>query len=131
MNAPSEDLRDILAGTSSLALTFATNLFVSEMPSAPDNCVCVYDTGGFEPDSNFTYERPTVQIMVRGAKGAYFSAHEQAQEIRDVLTATINHTINGARYIAIWCQSDVLSLGFDNNHRPMLSVNFRMHRTTA
>lgn len=131
MNSPAFDIKDILAGTSSLALTFATDLFVSEMPDTPDQCVCVYDTGGFEPEANFNYERPTAQVMVRGAKGAYPTAFSLAQSIRDILHGTANYTINAARYIGIWCQSDILSLGYDKNHRPMLSVNFRIHRTEA
>lgn len=129
MQAPSVDIADILAATSSLALTFRTDLFVSEMPATPDECVCVYDTGGFEPEANFVYERPTVQVIIRGAKDAYVATHNLAQGIRDVLHALANYTINSARYIGIWCQSDIMSLGYDKNHRPMLSVNFRIHRT--
>lgn len=134
MNSPAVDISDILAATSSLALTFATDLFVSEMPDTsdtPDECVCVYDTGGFEPEAGFNYERPTVQVRVRGPKGDYETAHNLAQSIRDELHGLANHTINGARYIGIWCMSDIMSLGYDKNHRPMLSVNFRIHRTEA
>lgn len=112
-----------------MALTFGTDLFVSEMPETPDECVCVYDTGGYEPEANFNYERPTVQVRVRGSKGAYVAAYTLTQDIRDALHALANHTINSARYIGIWCESDILPLGYDNNHRPMLSVNFRIHRT--
>lgn len=131
MNSPAVDIKSILAATSSLALTFGTDLFVSEMPDTPDECVCVYDTGGYPPEANFNYERPTVQVRVRGSKGAYVAAHSLTQDVRDTLHALTNQTVNGARYIGIWCESDVLSLGYDNNHRPMLSVNFRIHRTEA
>ena len=131
MNSPAFDIKDILAATSSLALTFATDLFISEMPDIPDECVCVYDTGGYEPEANFVYERPTVQVLVRGSKGDYVTAHNLTQSIRDVLHGLANHTINAARYIGIWCESDIMSLGYDKNHRPMLSVNFRIHRTEA
>lgn len=131
MNSPAFDIKDILAATSSLALTFATDLFVSEIPDAPDECVCVFDTGGYEPEANFNYERPTVQVRVRGPKGDYVTAHNLAQAIRDTLHGLANHTINSARYIGIWCQSDIMSLGYDKNQRPMLSVNFRIHRTEA
>jgi len=131
MQAPSVDIKDILVATSSLALTFGADLFVSEMPEIPDECVCVYDTGGFEPEANFVYERPTVQVVVRGTKGDYVAAYNLIQSIRNTLHALANHTTNGARYIGIWCQSDIMSLGYDKNHRPMLSVNFRIHRTEA
>lgn len=131
MNPPSVDVKDILAATSTLALVFGTDLFVSEMPHSPDRCVCVYDTGGFEPEANFVYERPTVQVRVRGAKGQYVSAHSLAQAVRDTLHGLANYTTNGARYVGIWCESDILSLGYDDNHRPLLSINFRLHRSTA
>jgi len=131
MNAPSEDVKDILEATSSLGLTFATDLFVSEMPTEPDQCVCIYDTGGYDPEADYTYEKPTIQIRVRGAKGDYLVAHELAQSIRDTLNGEHDYTINGARYIGIWTVGDILFVGYDNNHRPLLTVNFRLHRTNA
>lgn len=131
MNPPSEDIKDILAAASALALTFATDLFVSEMPATPDLCVTIYDTGGFDPDVNFVYDRPTVQIRVRGDRGEYLVAHGLAQTIRDLLSGEHNYTINGARYIAIWAQGDIISVGYDDNHRPILTINFRLHRTNA
>lgn len=131
MNAPSEDVKDILEGTTSLALTFATDLFISEMPVEPDECVCVYDTGGDDPEADYVYKRPTVQIRVRGAKGSYLIAHTLAQSIQDTLNGDSNHTIDGTRYIAIWAVGDILFVGYDDNHRPLLTANFRLHRTNA
>ena len=131
MNAPSEDIKDILASTSSLALTYATDLFIGEMPTSPNQCVCVYDTGGQEPDVDRIYEKPTIQIRVRGERGAYRTTQELTQACRDVLHGTANYTINSARYIGIWCNSDVMFIGMDDNSRPLFTVNFRIHRTTA
>jgi len=131
MNPPSQDIKDIMVATSSLGLTFATDLFISEMPQTPDECVCVYDTGGDDPGTEFTYERPTLQVRVRGARGGYLNAHGLAQEIRDVLNGQHNYTINGARYIGIWAVGDIIFVGYDDNHRPELTVNFRLHRTNT
>ena len=131
MNPPSIDVKDILAATSSLALTFATDLFVSEMPTTPDACVCVYDSGGDDPEVEYTYERPHVQVRIRGDKGGYEVAHELARAIRDTLSGTANYTINAARYVGIWAVGDILSIGYDNNQRPLLTVNFRLHRTNT
>lgn len=131
MQPPSEDIKDYLEGISSLALTFATDLFISEMPTTPDNCVCIYDTGGYEPEANYTYQRPTIQVRVRGAKGEYLAAHEQAQAIRDELHGLHNETINSARYVGIWQEGDIISAGQDDNKRPNVTMNFRIHRTTA
>ena len=131
MNAPSEDIKDLLDADSTLGLAFRTNLFVGEMPVTPDECVCVYDTGGYPPEENFTYQRPTVQIRVRGSKGAYLAGHGLIQSVRDSLHARHNETINGCRFIAIWTESDVGFIAFDDNHRPLFSVNMRIHRADA
>ncbi|HDS00518.1 MAG TPA: hypothetical protein ENO22_05660 [candidate division Zixibacteria bacterium] len=131
MNAPSHDIKDILGADSSLGLVFRTNLFVSEMPASPDECVAIYDTGGSDPEENFVYKRPTIQVRIRGAKGKYRDAYALAKDIQDSLHVVANYTINSTRYIAIWAQGDILFLGYDDNHRPLLTVNFRMHRTNA
>ena len=131
MNAPSEDVKDLLEATSALGLTFADNLFVSEMPSTPDECVAVYDTGGEDPESRYTYERPTVQVRVRGDKGAYRSTYDLAQQIRDALHGLTNEETGGARYVGIWSVGDIMALGYDDNRRMVFSVNFRTHRTDA
>jgi len=131
MNPPSVDIKDILKSISALALTFTTDLFVSEMPHAPDDCVCVYDTGGENSEVDYVYERPTIQVRVRGAKGGYQDGHALAQSIRDELNGLANHTINAARYVGIWVEGDIIALGYDDNHRPLFTVNFRMHRTGA
>lgn len=131
MNPPSVDIKEILAAESSLALTYATDLFVSEMPDSPGACVAVYDTGGENPESNYIYQRPTVQVRVRGDRGGYVAAHTLAQDIRDTLHDSTGYEASGSRYVGIWCQGDVLFIGYDDKHRPLFSVNFRMHRTVT
>lgn len=128
MNAPSEDVKDILDGISSLALTFKTDLFTVEMPGTPDECVCIYDSGGFDPQPN-DLERPTVQIKVRGTKNGYSAAYSLAKSIRSELHEYANQTVNSTRYIQIYAQGDILYLGKDDNQRPLLSMNFRIDRT--
>ena len=130
MNPPSQDIKDYLEAQSSLGLTFATDLFVSEMPTIPDLCVTVYDSGGYDPQANYTYERPTIQVRVRGDRGGYIAAHSLTQSVRDVLHATAGGAINGTTYVGIWQEGDIMPLGYDTNHRPELSMNFRIHRTT-
>ena len=131
MNAPSLDIKDYLDGESSLGLAFGTDLFISEMPPVPDSCVCVYDTGGENPNPDYNYEKPTIQVRIRGAKGKYLDAYNLAQDIRDFLNGKHNEEINGARYIVILCEGDIFFVGYDDNHRPLLTVNFRLHRTNA
>jgi len=129
MNPASEDIKDLLAAESSLALTFATNLFIAKMPIDPDLCVSVNDTGGYDPEVDYVYDRPTVQIQVRGPKGDYIVGHELAQDIGETIHGVNNQTVNATRYIGIWREGDVIALGFDDNDRPLFSINFRIHRT--
>jgi hypothetical protein len=131
LNPPSEDIKDYLDGDSDLGLTFAVDLFISEMPASPDACVCVSDAPGMSPEVDFTYERPMVQVMVRGAKDGYRAAHMLAQTIRDKLNGLHDYEVNGARYIGVWAEGDLIPLGYDDNHRPQVAVNFRLHRTTG
>jgi hypothetical protein len=132
MNPPSVDIKDLLIANGTLGLTLGTNLFVSEIPETNALAVGVYDYPGEGPELEYTYERPNVQVQVRGGKvgGAYVAAHQMAQRIRDVLIAQRRPVINGARYILITCLSDVGFVGYDENHRPQLTVNFRIHRTS-
>lgn len=131
MNAPSEDVKDYLVGVSALALEFATNLFISEMMDEPDECTCIYDTGGTPAEPHITYERPTFQIRVRGVRGEYQDAYDLAQAIKIELNGVNNETIATSRYIGIWLNSDIIFVGYDEKHRPLFSINFRAHRTDA
>jgi hypothetical protein len=131
MNAPSVDIKTILEANSSLGLALGTNLFISEMPIEPNECAVIYDTGGYDPEADYNYERPTIQIRIRGNKGEYVDANTLAQDIRDELHGTVNETIDGARYVGIWCEGDVNFIAYDDNQRPEFSVNFRIHRTST
>lgn len=127
MNPTSEDIKDLLEDSSGVAgLVFGTNLFVGTMPTTPDSCVGLYDTGGPPPDemiSGLFY--PTFQVRVRGAVGGYKTAYELAQSIRDNLHQRTGEAINGVTYVHIFATTDVLYIGKDENDRPLFSVNFR------
>lgn len=56
------------------------------MPDQPKNVVVVRDTGGVEPDPNFTaykMQHKTFQILVRS--DTYTSARDMADTVRDLL----------------------------------------------
>lgn len=131
MNSPAVDISTILASVSSLGLTEATNLFINKMPNKPDICVAVMDSPGDAPLPTIErYERPSVQILVRGKKNTGFAnAYSTAENIKLQLHTYSNQTVGGTRYIGIWAETDILPLGNDDNDRPELSMNFRIHRT--
>ena len=132
MNSPSEDIKDILESSAvGLGLVFGTDLFVSRMPETPDQCVAVFDTGGEPPQPSFVYLKPTIQVRIRGAKTGYQTAYTLAESIRDALHDLTNETWNSTRYVGIWATSDIFFIGYDENDRPLFSVNFRIHRTST
>lgn len=130
MNAPSDDVKDLLEGAS-LGLVHAINLHTSKMPATPDACVSVHDSGGFDPEAGYDLKRPTVQVVVRGRKNGSREAWALADAIRDVLAAVHNTTLGGSRIVGIWAMGDVQEVGYDSNDRPLYSVNFRIQRGAA
>jgi hypothetical protein len=132
MNAPSQDIKDMLeSSVSGLNLTFATDLFISRMPESPDVCVALFDYSGLPPEPGYDYFYPSVQVRVRGNQGGYQAAWTVAESIRDFLRDIHDETWNSTKYVHIWCQGDILSLGQDENNRPIFSINFRIQRTTT
>lgn len=132
MNSPAEDISTILVLSSSVTgLTEGTDLFISREPSKPDVVVSIFDTGGGEPQSTAErYEFPTVQVRSRGtAITGYADAYAKLELIKLALHKFANQTIGGTKYIGIWASSDIIPLGYDDNNRPMFSLNFRIHRT--
>jgi hypothetical protein len=131
MNPPSQDIKDFLVAAG--VGTFGTDLFVSKEPAADADgnipTTTVYDTGGFDPEAQYVYDRPTVQVRVRGARGGYLAAYAKAQAARTALRTIFNETKNGTRYIGIWILGDIVALGDDEKGRPVLTLNIRIHRT--
>lgn len=125
-NPPSVDIKDIIVSVTSLV--FGTDIFISTMPGEPDNCVCLYDTGGFSQEQ-YGYEKPTIQIRVRNK--SYLNGYNQARDLKYLIsTGDYNNSdINGTRYILIKNSSDILYLGKDENNRFQFTINFQIHRS--
>ncbi len=129
MKPPSDDVRAILDGESVLGLALGTNLFVGEMPDTPNENVTVYDTGGTEdPNPNYTLEYPKVMIKVRGEKKGYMDSYDLLDRIKQFLLG-YSTTVAGTRYLCFWVLSDIMWLGYDEDRRPLWSLNLRTQRT--
>ena len=133
MNSPAVDIASYLDGISSLALTFATDLFVGKMPDedASDiDIACVFDPPGGTRDAKQDIRTPSVQVLVRGKRGGYQTGYALIASIADELHGQNDLTISGARYIHILQEGGgIMFLQFDEKKRPMFSVNFTMLRT--
>jgi hypothetical protein len=134
MNAPSVDIRHILEAkddsSGSYDLEFATNLFIGREPSAPKNCVTIYDTSGYPPylglGGDTGYEYPSVQIRVRNA--SYINGWNMINDIKDALHGRHQETWNGTLYSVIYCTSDPALLDWDDNGNVRFVCNFNIQR---
>lgn len=132
LNPPSLDIAELIenANSNPIAVMDVT-LFVGEAPATQDVPiqVSVHDTGGFAPDAGSDYRRPTIMVHATGSD--YTASYQLAEAVRDALHTLHNETINGARYIAIWQEGEILYLGREENKIHRWSLNFRIHRTPS
>lgn len=138
MNPVCEDIKDMMIdsslGIGEFAATSGWSIYLTQMPdddNTPDTCIAILDTGGSapDPDPDKNIGNPTFQVLVRGGKMGYQTAWDKAREIIVGLHGVHNETWNGTRYIQIFAMSDILSLGYDESQRPLLSINFSVMRT--
>lgn len=138
---PGTTLKDIqtylAAYTPSLSLTAGTNLFRSIMPTSPDLCVALYDTGGLfdEPDLGtdggvIRAQFPTIKVMVRGAPDDYDTPMALMYGIVAALAkigaATV--TLSGTDYQAITARQPPFDLPRDGNFRIPIICNFQVFK---
>ena len=130
MNSPAVDIANILAASPFSYGIVGTDLFVSREPLAPVNCTTVYDTGGFEPESaSEVYDRPTIMVRIRNS--SYTAGYAKVQAIKTTLHKLHETISGGTRYVAIWAQSDILFIGYDDSNNALFTINFRIHRTAT
>jgi len=129
MNPASKDLLNWL-DTSGL-FTFGTDLFIGSMPDVPDECICIYDSGGGRPfpDASRVDEFPRVMIEVRGKINQYEESYALCRSITTALHGKHNVTIGGTRYISVFQVSEPINLGQDDRGRYKWSINFEINRT--
>ena len=137
MNAPSEDIKDMLLAESSLALTFATDLFMAQEPAVDDtisdNVVTVLDICSFPTaallssnENDTHYEYKVVQIRVRNR--SYTDGWELIQNIHDLLHGRAQETWNGTLYTAIYAASSPEMLEWDRNGNAIFFTNLNLQR---
>lgn len=130
MNPASKDIKDMLVADSSLGLGYATDLFIAKEPKAPSECVTIYDTPSFPPDLTLNpaekYNYSSVQIRVRNK--AYFAGMALAMTIMESLHGRAQETVNGTLYTVIRATGEPAPIGFDENNRILIVINFNLQR---
>lgn len=123
-----ESLADRL-NSASVTVT-ATNLFIGLMPDQPDLCAALYEYAGAGPlevlrSNTATLERPSIQVMCRGARNDYPTARALIEAIRDTLTDITDETISGLRFLRVNQISGINALGTDDNDRPRFTLSLQ------
>lgn len=117
-----DDISNVLLNASVAGGITSWGLFKSYMPDAPDNSVCVYETGGVEADQSddTRYDRVSFQVKVRAATYSYEDARNK---IAEVFNALNDASVPG--YVYVFASTGApLSMGYDETNRPSLVWNF-------
>ena len=98
------------------------------MPPDPDKVITIYETGGSPPEPRAEVDYPTFQVRVRSGTTGYSTGMEKLAAVQMALHG-LTATHNSWYYPGFWAQGDALSLGFDQETRPILAQNFRAARS--
>jgi hypothetical protein len=107
-------------------------IFVNDKPSTPDALISVSGYAGQAPEwTNTTkYDRPSVQVLVRGGKNAAGAARTLIETIKNDLDGLSGYTGTGTYYELIWTeQSGPAPMGKDENGRIEYVWNFYTRKT--
>ncbi len=131
MNSTAVDISTILAADTTLALTEATDLYISRFPDNPDECVLIVDNPGNPPlltlsKSTSDYFNSSVNIQARAID--YTTAWDQLFAIIEFLHASSNIVEAGTYYALIRALGDPQLLHYDKNDRVVVHVNFEVQR---
>lgn len=101
------------------------SIVVGRMPDRDRAIVC-YDSGGKAPNPQWLVDYPTVQVKVRGSQSDYVDAVNKAEEVKNALLGLPSQTIGTDIYVSVSLIGDRNFLGYDENGRPMFSLNFQL-----
>jgi len=107
--------------------TVATDIYKAYLPDSPDDCVVIYNTGGFEPDIYLPTADPTFQIYVRSTD--YTTGKDKVDAIVALLHRQANKQFvtSGNYFYFLTLMSEPVHIGRDENERDEFSINLRGH----
>jgi hypothetical protein len=108
------------------------NIFIDDLPDAPNEAVGVYTQGGPEADSKNYFDEPHVQIIVRGDSGAVW-APAMCATLYSALHGLNGIVLPSGAYLVscVGVQSSPTRLGPDSSGRYRYSMNFRLEVENA
>lgn len=102
-----------------------TSLFKGYLPSEPDFCIGVLDTGGEAPEIDVPIRKPTFQIMLRHT--SYTAGKAKLEEIYTAFHGKANTQLvpDGTYFYYILAISNGGHIGRDERGRDEFSINFQ------
>ena len=121
-------IKDLLvtAGVGVFGATSGWGIYIGKKPDKPHSVVSVLNVGGIGANPKWLLDFPSIQVMVRGDPNGYVAAQSKAQEVKDALLGLPSQDVNGDRFVSIVMFGDIANLGFDENNRVELSLNFSL-----
>jgi hypothetical protein len=100
-------------------------IYFGYLQDPPDRAICIYETGGEMPETNWLIDRPSFQIRVRGNPDDYQAVRTKIQDVFNLLHA--GEVAVGTDYVFIYAvQSGPIPLGQDEKRRPHLVQNYKV-----
>jgi hypothetical protein len=110
--------------------TLGTNLFLSRMPETPDAAVSAYESGaGYAiytqgSTGSAPLEVTNIQIVARAAREDYVTARSKISQVIAALESVSETSTSGIRLLRIEQSGRPIPLGYDDNDRPEIAMNF-------
>jgi len=122
--SPADQLAALLPGS---IVTSDWTVKVGQMTPEPDLVIVFYDTGGIAPNPKWRLDYLTIMTQVRGGPDDYVSGWQKARQVRDYLLGITPQTLpSGDRIDGIIILSELTLVTYDDQKRPIFSVNFRI-----
>lgn len=106
---------------------------VGHLDQTPDALAAIYEYGGFIAEGRYGirgvgYERPTIQVVFRGAPNDYATPRNRAQQAYLALAAIQPGEIysGSSIYQTVTPQQPPFSMGRDANLRFMIACNYQI-----
>lgn len=101
-----------------------------------DRAVALRETGGLPQILNLQIDRPSLQVLVRGARmnqvsTAYQEARLKAEEIKLHFHGLTGVTLSSVEYPGLLAEQEPFYVGEDADQRPIFSCNYQIWRTST
>lgn len=128
MADPAEGFKSLLiaANVAVSNLTADWSVHIGFMPDNPDRVVVPTTYGGDSPEPRWLLDYPRVQVRVRGSLGEYQATRSKMVEVQDVMLGFNPQNVNGDWWSGIIAPSGPTLIGWDENRRPVFSMNFNL-----